>query len=502
MNDAAGRLVTSAWIGLGLAGLFLYPLAVALDGNVFYLQWQRSHSAEAAAAFAILTAIGSAAAFACWFDRRRGPTLILLLIALVPLMAFGGGVSRQLPIGHSLQKLWEIRALRLGVPGVLAVVAALTCWRMPLVFARALRGIVLAVSPVWVLTAWTIIAASRHSAQPLAVERDFPLEPQAAKTEPKATRRCTSLVALLFDEMSFSYLYGADGEVRPEFPEIRRFASTATNFVNVQAPGPETLVSIPGFLAGRRFRDVTVVGDRLSVRREDGTPEAFDARESSGLFRLARDLGLSPEVSGYYFPYCQLLEPLVDICRSFSFYNISTVESGFSPVHPLLTSVILWPRQFPLGLVKNPAFARLQAGLVSNAEKFAHRPLVPGRPVFRFVHFSIPHLPFVFSENGYHRPFDPLLTHPDDQYLGQLRYVDRLVGSLMQHWRTSGSFDRTRLLLFSDHGFRFGGRERDALQIPFVLKDAYQRQRVDVSEPKQGERLLRQVVQNSCQQVE
>jgi hypothetical protein len=359
----------------------------------------------------------------------------------------------------------------------------------------------MALSPVWVLTAWTIVAASCHSGTPLAVERDLRLAPQGAKAA-KPTRRCTSLVALLFDEMSFSYLYGVDGDIRPEFPEIRRFASTATNFLHVQAPGPETLVSIPGFLAGRRFREVSVAGDRVSVRQEDGTPAVFDARESSGLFRLARDLGLSPEVSGYYFPYCQLLEPLVDVCRSFSFYNISTVEPGFSPVHALLTSLILWPHQFPLGLLKNPAFARMQAGLVSNAETFAHRPLSPGRPVFRFVHFSIPHLPFVFSENGYHRPFDPLRTRPDDQYLGQLRYVDRLVGSLMQHWRASDSFDQTRLLLFSDHGFRFGGRERDPLQIPFVLKEAHQRQRVDVPEPKRGERLLRQIVQDSCHQSE
>jgi len=51
-------------------------------------------------------------------------------------------------------------------------------------------------------------------------------------------------------------------------------------------------------------------------------------------------------------------------------------------------------------------------------------------------------------------------------------------------------------------GFRFGGRERDPLHIPFALKEAYQRRRRDVSEPKRGERLLRQIAQDSCHQGE
>jgi hypothetical protein len=240
------------------------------------------------------------------------------------------------------------------------------------------------------------------------------------------------------------------------------------------------------------------MGDRLVTTLSDGTTRDFNASEAGGLFGTARRIGLSPEAAGYYFPYCELLSTTVDACRSSSFYNISTVETGFSLIHPLLTTVILWPRQFPFGLVKNPAFARLQAGLVANASDFARRPLDSARPVFRFVHFSIPHLPYVFTESGYHPPFDPLRGRPDDQYVAQLRFVDRLIGELMEGFRRSEIFERTRIVLLADHGYRAGGRERDPLQIPFVLKDAGQRRRKDVEEGVRGERLLLDVVQNSC----
>ena len=59
-----------------------------------------------------------------------------------------------------------------------------------------------------------------------------------------------------------------------------------------------------------------------------------------------------------------LLGHLVDECRSLSFYNMSGVNEGFSPLSPIMTALIMWPRQFPFGVVKNVPFARLQRGLV------------------------------------------------------------------------------------------------------------------------------------------
>ena len=148
---------------------------------------------------------------------------------------------------------------------------------------------------------------------------------------------------------------------------------------------------------------------------------------------------------------------------------------------------------------------RLRPGVVwdlgANTGRFsrvAARQAEPGQPVFRFVHFSVPHLPFVFGREGYDPPFDPLQTSPDTHYVRQLEYVDRLVGELAAPMRASGTYDAATIVLLADHGLRFGTRERDPLHIPFIAKMAWQRTRTDVAAPARGETLLKAVVERSC----
>jgi hypothetical protein len=203
-------------------------------------------------------------------------------------------------------------------------------------------------------------------------------------------------------------------------------------------------------------------------------------------------------MGGYYLAYCDLLGELVDVCQSRSFYNVSTVDVAMSPLNPIRTTLVLWPRQVPFGLLKNRAFAAFQRELVEDAAAFAARPLSAGRPTFRLVHFSVPHLPFVFDAAGYDPPLDPLQTSPDTQYVRQVEYVDRLVGELLGKMRRAGTYDRATIVLLADHGFRFGGRERNPQQIPFVVKMAGQRARAKVDAPAAGETLLREIVQRSC----
>jgi phosphoglycerol transferase MdoB-like AlkP superfamily enzyme len=114
------------------------------------------------------------------------------------------------------------------------------------------------------------------------------------------------------------------------------------------------------------------------------------------------------------------------------------------------------------------------------------------------VHFSVPHLPFVFDASGYNPPLNPLQTSPDDAYVRQLHYTDRLVGELMTGLERSGAYDASHIVLLSDHGFRFGGREGDPRHVPFIVKKGGQRQRVDVTMAERGELLLRQVVEAAC----
>jgi len=357
---------------------------------------------------------------------------------------------------------------------------------------RWTRRLLLTLSPVSLVVVVTLIRAATHPPPLIHVDRDSPASAHTSGT------RCAPVLALLFDELSFSYLYeGLD--IRANFPAIRDFAQTAVNYMAVKSPGPDTLTAMPGYLAVRHDLSVQIESTGIvAVSEGDLLSRRLRATEGDGLFAIARRLGYRTEMAGYYFAYCALLGELVDRCHSYSLYNTSIARGGFSPASPMLTTLILWPRQFPFGLLKNPPFAHLQRALVERARTFAEAPIDPSQPVFRFVHFSVPHLPFVFTANGFEPPFDPLRTSPDTAYERQIEYVDRLVGDLVGQMKQDGSFDRTTIAILADHGFRFGGRERDPRHIPFIVKLAGQRTAEHVQAPHNGETLIPQLLARSC----
>jgi hypothetical protein len=485
------RILISAWVGFTLAALFLYPLAGALADDAFYLQWQRQDALEALTAIGLLWLPCALLVHILWrpaTSAGRGATLALMAVAALPLASLVAELLQQFPNDGLLIRAWENPFIRAGVPGtlLLAILAALLL--VPAGLGRFVQRVLLALSPVAVLVLYTVASSAYY--------RHPPVVREAAVTA-GAPSNCNSVVALLFDELSFAYLYDGNA-VKPAYPALRALAGTSTQYLHVTAPGHETLVSLPGYLAVRHFDDVKVEAGTLVDVDSAGRAAPFSARAEDSLFAGARRLGLSTEMAGYYLPYCDLLGDLVDTCRSLSFYNVARLDAGFSPLDAIRTTLVLWPRQFPFGLLKNPPFARLQRGLVDNLIAFARRPLPSSRPVFRFVHFSIPHLPFVFAAAGFDPPFNPLRTSPDDAYVAQIGYVDRLVGELTAQMKREGSFERTTLIVFSDHGFRFGGQENNPMHIPFIVKHAGQTSRGDVVDDLRAEELLRDTVAGTC----
>jgi hypothetical protein len=484
------RLAVAAWLGFALAALFFYSLAVAIDTDIYYLQWQSADLIETAAAFAVLAVACAAVIYAVWDRSDRTALLVLLAVALLPLASLAAGLARQLPFDDALRALGENRAARFGVPlaAIGVIGAGIVLW--PRAVLRGLRLLVVLVSPVSLVVVESL-AASASSAD--AVVRVENQRPAAAS----ATTGCSPVLAVLFDELSFSYLY-SDRNLRPEYPALAEISSQASNYLSMSAPGPETLVSMPSFLAARHLRDIRIESNAIFEMSDDGHLVPFSAGRPEALFPTARRLGFRTEMAGYYLPYCELLDGLLDSCQSLSFYNMSSIDERFSIADPVLTTLILWPRQFPFGLLKNPPFARLQRGLVEHTTAFAMRPMHAGRPIFRFVHFSVPHFPFAFGAEGFDPPFDPLRTSPDTGYARQLRYVDTLFATLMQRMRDEGTYDTTTIVVLADHGFRFGGREANPRQIPFIVKKAGQRSRADVTTAMRGEVALKEVVEGAC----
>lgn len=482
------RLVVSAWLGLALAALFFYPLAVALSTDIYYLQWGTGDVLETAAALAALACVFGAVVFAVWPRSTRAAYIVLAAVSVVPLGSFAAGLSRQLPFQERLITAGETGAIgaALSAAGGAALVA-LIVW--PAASGRWLHRLLVLVSPVSLVVMASLVASAARADVVVRIDRGT----AAAAVE----HVCAPVLALLFDELSFYYVYDQDDHVRPELPGLTRLGLQATHYLSVAAPGRETLDALPAFLVARRVREIEVREAGLLERGAESELLPFDPAQDDGLFGTARRLGFRTEIGGYYLAYCDMLAAVVDVCRSRSFYNVSSGD-GFSLTAPIRTTLVLWPRQFPFGLLKQPPFARHQRRMVEELTAFARRPIGRRPPTFRLVHFSVPHLPFVFGADGYDPPPDPLLTAPDDAYVQQVRYVDRLVAELMEELRRVGTYDETTIVVLADHGYRFGGRERDPLQIPFIVKLSGQQERAEVRAERRGETLLKEIVTGAC----
>jgi membrane-anchored protein YejM (alkaline phosphatase superfamily) len=147
-------------------------------------------------------------------------------------------------------------------------------------------------------------------------------------------------------------------------------------------------------------------------------------------------------------------------------------------------------------LVKGRANARLQRKRVEETLDFTVRPLDPARPTFRFVHFSVPHHPYVFDANGYIPLVDPWREPLSASYAAQLRYTDGVFGEILSRIRRARRLDQITVAVFADHGFRFAdGPKEDFGHVPFIVKRAGQTERIDVHDEERGELLLRSLVE-------
>jgi arylsulfatase A-like enzyme/Flp pilus assembly protein TadD len=95
-------------------------------------------------------------------------------------------------------------------------------------------------------------------------------------------------------------------------------------------------------------------------------------------------------------------------------------------------------------------------------------------PFFAFLHFYDPHHPYDPPP-----PFDPGVPDPAARYLGEVAYVDSLLGRLLGFLETRGILDSTVLVVTADHGESLGehGEEehgffvyQSTLHVPLLVR--------------------------------
>lgn len=417
---------------------------------------------------------------------RAASTSVLVLCSVAALIQINHWCNELL---YPVLPLKSILALKLVFVG--GVLFGIVC--APRKLKRMLKALFLIVTPVFPMFAahalWSYATVdlhrtgAGHAAAPyLSVASD--------------SRR---VVWVVFDELDERILFGARPQ-RIRVPEFDRLRAESVFADHVAPPGPETLWSMPSFLLGQRIHNPRMDTSRLSVQFPAGDAR-HDFAAQPNVFRKARADGFNTGLTGWYLPYCRLIGGDLSDCTWASLgpavvcaENLLRHQAFYQQMEYLMSwdIRIMFRPLVSYGLLDaTPEDALSRQYQNVNAIKVVTqngiRMLRDPRLNFVLIHVPAPHPPGIW--NTHERTF--AFNHTD--YLDNYELADAILGQIRKTLEDSGNWDRTALLVTSDHPYRtqlwmyehIWNAEMTAITgtrkypyVPFFLKLPFQRQAV------------------------
>jgi len=407
------------------------------------------------------------AAFTCLFwivgrcSRRNNVSrfigdLLLVLACLIPLDFFRSTIL------HQPDRI-IIQFIR-SVPGVLALIAGAVLFvRWHRAVARQISRVLLILSPLVLFSvgraALILVGIAPVKQDPVMTHSLAPLLPPA---------NLPRVVWIIFDEFDYRFAF----EERPgglALPELDAFASGNFSATHAYPPGGATLVSIPSLLS--RVQAVSAApksaGDLwLSVYSADrGKDTNAILRQVAwsdypNVFGEARKLGANSAIVGWYHPYGRLFTNSISAC---TWVPLASFEPARAPSFLGTLGREVASMTGPLNLrclhVRNYLeCAGAATALVTNTQY----DLV-------FLHMPVPHKPGISTLDG---KLTRLGVAGTPGYMGNLRLADRALGELRQAMQSNGTWDKTWVIVSSDHWWRAQMANPGVIdyRIPFIVK--------------------------------
>ncbi|HYI91948.1 MAG TPA: alkaline phosphatase family protein [Bryobacteraceae bacterium] len=395
---------------------------------------------------------------------------------------------------------WNIAA-RVAVVSAIVLAAGWIVLRYERAIVRGARAAVLILVLLLPFTVST--TAWQTLRQDPAVFEDQPVSP---RLENAAGR----MVIIVFDELDRGL--AAPGARPPgiELPALDRLETQALHATRASSPALDTLDSIPGLVTGRQVTKSSPRSPGVLLIRHKNADTDVDWKQEPSLFSRARNARLNVGIAGWYHPYCRLFGRYTADCfwapaagvlhREESIGNLNVVEAASvqfrrailqAPVLSRLT--FLAPRT---GLLHPDV--RRQERLRTREEYLgvhgnALRMVADAGLHLVYLHYPVPH-----SLTIYDRKTKDFTARDGVNYSDNLLLVDRTVSELRSALETAGLWEKTAILLTSDHPMRVPmyqtNPEWDAEQasaltraperyVPFVLKLAGQTEGLKYTNP-------------------
>jgi hypothetical protein len=423
-------------ISLVLALLLFLPQIAAWtdETNRYFYFWQRSDAV--AVILAILATAGLILAIQIGFRRARKPVArqvgrALFLLAVSD--AVLGYILSDIAVKHDA---WEAVAW-----GVLSGIMLLVAFGTRLQLVRYVADLCFFLSPLGVILFGQMLLWPSWDIRPGALRQ--------LETNPPHP-----VFLFIFDEWS-AHRSGLSGSFHPFFSNLRGLAAGATTFTHALTDGVHTEVSIPRLLFATDG-DLRLTGNQ-AFWEVDG--QSVPSARVPSMFAEADSLGYTTALTGFYLPYRAILGDQVDYVAT----SPHVPKAGGVPGNVLLSLGMA------LSYLPDPVSRltgrRLQSHWYSrNWVRLNHesqrqlRKIVAqaGERSFAVVHVPLPHAPFVFNADGTYRgPYrgERMDGTPAD-YERHLRYLDAVLGDMLDVLRTARLFDSSLIIITSDHSWK------------------------------------------------
>jgi len=262
------------------------------------------------------------------------------------------------------------------------------------------------------------------------------------------------VLVFVFDEWSPQRSM-QDGEFLPWMKNLRSLCGQSVGFSRAVSPYPSTELSLPRFIYQT---DQEFVVRRGACYWGRG-PTAVNTTDRSSLFRLGREADYATHILGFHLPYRHILGDQVDYCRTFP---TDPLKDG------LLAKIVLrfcenmyyWNdpisrrlRREVTGVVDRKRRRRIYKDFQEYREEMFQIFDDAPRRSFAVFHVRLPHFPLIFREDGSYCD-QPARDNSFPAYERQLRYLDVVIGQIVDALRANGRFDEATILITSDHSWR------------------------------------------------
>lgn len=480
-------VIVNLWYGLTLSILFFYPLIAGLSDNLILFQWRKNNSLELIVAILLFTLF-----FACCFglinktNNAKIKTAILILICLIPFASFVIYSLQQIGLKNFLILMGD-HAVNNILFNIVVVLTLFAIVLLVFIYPNRIRYVVyfliMVLSPINFISAWTLFLIKDINTKIVINDSTLVLQKTGVQKH--------NVVIILFDELSVDYLY-SDGLIKSKYPNFKQLSSVSNNYLSAISPGKHTEVAVPGIIMNRHFEKISMESNFIYEFSDN--KKHYLKIDHNNLFAAAKAFGYKTFVYGPYLPYCQMFEKYLDGGRSFSYYNYGAVDTTFSILNPIKTTLCNWPRQKPFGFMKNIFISEWQKKQTDEVLRLSISRLDNKGAIFLFSHLFVTHVPFVFNRNGYYNNNEPFLQDSHN-YLNAMEYADYILGEIIRKMKSNGSYESSELTVLADHNYRimFPGKED---HIPLIIKRPYQKIRIDFRNPVHAEYVLKEEVIN------